>query len=143
MDSFIHREEDYALRIIIYLATVGKMVKTREISESLFLSKPIVLKIINKLKSCGFVITKTGREGGLTVADRVQDLSLYDILDCMGFTTRMNQCLQPGKDCELMPMCKVTLLFGQIQKDIEKRLKDAKIKEFLFTDTYQDFIKHY
>jgi len=132
MDSFILREEDYAIRIIVFLATEGKMVKTKEICSSLFLSRPIVVKIINKLKSCGFLITKTGKEGGLVVAEKVYDASLYDILNCMGFTTRMNQCLAPNINCQLMPICKVNTLFAGIQNDVEKKLRNAKIKDFLF-----------
>ena len=134
MSSFVHREEDYALRIIIYLAKVGKMVKTKEICSSLYLSRPIVLKITNKLKSCGFLTTKTGIKGGLTIAESVYDASLYDILKCMGFTSRMNQCLDHTEACELMSICKVNILFCDIQNDIEERLKAAKIKEFLFLD---------
>ncbi|PLX69857.1 MAG: Rrf2 family transcriptional regulator [Denitrovibrio sp.] len=132
MDSFIHREEDYALRIVIYLATVGKMVKTKEICDKLYLTRPIVLKITNKLKCCGFLTTKTGKDGGLTVADFVYDASMYDILKCMGFNSRMNKCLNHTENCQLMPICKVNDLFYNIQNDIELQLKNAKIKEFLY-----------
>ncbi|MGD9808656.1 MAG: Rrf2 family transcriptional regulator [Deferribacterales bacterium] len=134
MDSFILREEDYALRIIVYLATEGKMVKTKDICNSLFLSRPIVVKIVNKLKSCGFLTTKTGKEGGLTVSEKVYDASLYDILACMGFKSRVNQCLNHNIGCQLMPICKVNMLFADIQNDVEKKLKNAKVKEFLFAN---------
>jgi len=134
MDAFILREEDYALRIIVYLATEGKMVKTKEICEHLFLSRPIVVKIINKLKSCGFLITKTGKEGGLAVSENVYNASLYDILTCMGFKSRVNQCLNHSIGCQLMPVCKVNILFAEIQHDIEQKLRNAKVKEFLFAN---------
>jgi len=134
MDAFILREEDYALRIIVYLATEGKMVKTKEICEHLFLSRPIVVKIINKLKSCGFLITKTGKEGGLAVSENVYNASLYDILTCMGFKSRVNQCTDPKVGCQMLPICKVNSLFCTIQKEMEEKLKKAKVKEFLYTD---------
>jgi len=137
MDSFLLREEDYAVRIVIYLATVDKMVKMQEISENLFLSKPIVAKIVNKLKSSGFLVTKTGKNGGLTVSDSVYEASLYDILLCMGFTARLNQCLHPKEGCRLMPICKVNSLFCDLQTEFEQRLKDAKVKEFLFKNKGQ------
>lgn len=108
------------------------MVKTKDICKSLYLSRPIVVKIINKLKSCGFLITKTGKEGGLTIAEKIYDASLYDILQCMGFNSRMNQCTTHKATCKLMPICSVNVLFCEIQQDIENRLKQAKIKEFLF-----------
>lgn len=140
MQSLINREEDYALRIIIYLATVGKMVKTKEICENLFLSRPIVLKIVNKLKSSGFLITKTGKEGGLTVTEKVYDASLYEILHSIGFSSRINQCLYPETGCQLMCICKVNTLFNEIQIEIEEKLKNAKIKEFLFIDNKQKLV---
>lgn len=143
MEAYINREEDYALRIIIYLATVGKMVKTKEICASLYLSRPTVFKIVNKLKTCGFLLTKTGKEGGLTVTEKAYDSSLFDILKCMGFSTRMNQCLNPEKGCELMCTCQVYTLLNDIQSDVEKRLKNAKIKEFLYTNSQQKLVNIY
>jgi Rrf2 family nitric oxide-sensitive transcriptional repressor len=140
MDSFIMREEDYAIRIIIYLATVRKMVKTKEICTSLYLSKPIVAKIVSKLKSSGLIITKTGKEGGLTVSESAYEATVYDVLVCMGFNSRMNQCLAPNIVCQLMPICKVNRLFCDMQQDIEKRLKSAKIKDFLYKDRDQTLI---
>ncbi|PLX71004.1 MAG: Rrf2 family transcriptional regulator [Denitrovibrio sp.] len=140
MDSFIHREEDYALRIIIYLATVKKMVKTKEICASLYLSRPIVLKIVNKLKNSGYLITKTGKDGGLSVSEDVYNASIYDILIAMGFTSRVNQCLSTSVGCQLMCICKVNSLFSDIQNSVEERLKNAKIKEFLFTNNDQKLV---
>lgn len=134
MDSFIHREEDYAIRIMVYLATEGKMVKIKDICSSLYLSRPIVVKIVNKLKSCGFLITKTGKEGGLAATEQAYSSSLYDVLSCMGFSTRVNQCLNHNATCRLMPICKVNVLFADIENDIIEKLKNAKIKEFIFND---------
>lgn len=132
MDSFILREEDYAIRIIVFLATVGKQVKTDDICRSLYLSRPIVVKIINKLKNCGFIVTKTGKDGGLTIGEKTLEASMYDILACMGFTGRVNSCTTNNATCQLFPICKINRLFSNIQKDIEDKLKEAKIKEFLF-----------
>ncbi|WP_277655786.1 RrF2 family transcriptional regulator [Seleniivibrio woodruffii] len=132
MDSFILREEDYAIRIIVFLATVGRQVKTDEICKSLYLSRPIVVKIINKLKSGGFIVTKTGKDGGLTISESTPEASMFDILSCMGFTGKVNACTSDHAACQLLPICKINRLFGDIQREIEERLKRAKIKEFLF-----------
>ncbi|MGE4317924.1 MAG: Rrf2 family transcriptional regulator [Deferribacterales bacterium] len=132
MNSFILREEDYAIRIIVYLATVRRKVKIQEICSALFLSRPIVVKIMNRLKTGGFVDTKTGKEGGYTVSEKVFDSSVYDILVCMGFSSRVNTCLSNNDKCQLFPICKINRLFSNLQNDVEERLKQAKIKEFLF-----------
>lgn len=133
MNSFILREEDYAIRIIVYLATVRKKVKIQEICTCLHLSRPIVVKIMNRLKTCGFVDTKTGKDGGLVVTEKVLEASIFDILTCMGFSSRVNTCLSSNDKCQLFPICKVNRLFSNLQRDVEERLKQAKIKEFLFS----------
>lgn len=132
MNSFILREEDYAIRIIIFLATVSKKVKIQEICKSLYLSRPIVVKTLNRLKTCGFIDTKTGKDGGLIVTERVMEATIYDVLTCMGFSSRVNTCLTQNDSCQLFPICKVNRLFSNLQKDVEEKLKQAKIKEFLF-----------
>lgn len=132
MNSFILREEDYAIRIIIFLATLGAKTKIQDICKSLYLSRPIVVKTLNRLKSCGFIDTKTGKDGGLMITEKVMESTIYDVLTCMGFSSRVNTCLTSNNDCQLFPICKVNRLFSTLQKDVEDKLKQAKIKEFLF-----------
>lgn len=117
------------------------MVKTQEICKSLYLTRPIVVKIISRLKSCGFIVTKTGKDGGLTVSEKVKDASLYDILCCMGFSSRMNQCLTKNQNCQLFPICKVNRLFSDIQQNIEEKLRNAKVSDFLFNNNKSQLVE--
>ncbi|HCW92694.1 MAG TPA: Rrf2 family transcriptional regulator, partial [Flexistipes sinusarabici] len=93
MTHFIHREADYAIRIVAYLAGKNEKIKIKEVCERLYLSKPIVIKIVHKLRRCGIIITETGKNGGIKVSPRIVDLTLYDVLVCMGFNSSINICV--------------------------------------------------
>lgn len=134
MAHFIHREADYAIRIVAYLAGKEDKIKIREICEKLYLSKPHVIKIVHKLRKCGIILTETGKNGGVKVSPQIDDFSLYDILICMGFNSSFNVCVEKPEQCNLNPICNITYFFSEIQNEIIDKLKSAKIKDFIFED---------
>ncbi len=134
MNTIISRESDYAIRIVAYMAGVKRQVKITELVDNLFLSKSIVIKIIQKLKKCGIVVTKTGKNGGLSLVDTVDEITIYQILNCMGFKSTINICAVRPVICELNPICDITNFFIDIQKDFERKLKSARIKDFVFNE---------
>jgi Rrf2 family nitric oxide-sensitive transcriptional repressor len=75
MSEYIIREYDYAIRIVAYLAGLNGKTKVDEISENLFLNKPMVNKIVFQLKKCGIILTKTGKNGGILLNPDYTDLS--------------------------------------------------------------------
>lgn len=62
------------------------------------------------------------------------DLSLLDILKCMGFVNSINICVDQPEKCQLNPICNITVFFKKIQDDVEERLKSAKLKDFVFSE---------
>jgi len=135
MVHFIYREADYALRIVAYLAGKKEKIKIKELCEYLYLSKPIVIKIVHKLRKCGIINTETGKNGGIKVSPTVGDMTLYDVLTCMGFSSSMNICVGNPQECRLNPVCNITCFFSNIQNQIIEQLKAAKIKNFIFEDS--------
>lgn len=134
MSDFIHREADYAIRIIAYIAGVDRQVKISELTDSIFLSKPTIVKITHQLKKCGILNTKTGRYGGLSLGADIKILSLYDILVCMGFKSSLNICIDKPEECRLNPICDITTFFAELQADLILKLQNAKIKDFIFDE---------
>jgi len=132
--SFIKREADYAIRIAAFLAGKKDKVKIDYICEKLYLNKPIVIKIIHKLSKCGIIVTETGRYGGVAISPHAFDLSLMDILHCIGFVNSINICVDQPEKCLLNPICNITTFFKKLQDDVEEKLKGAKLKDFLFDE---------
>lgn len=132
--SFVKREADYAVRIVAYLAGKNRKVKIEEMCKNLFLNRPIVVKVIHKLAKCGIVSTETGKSGGVFIAEDRSGLSIYDVLTCMGFVSTFNICVDQPEKCLLNSICSITSFFANIQRDIELKLKQAKIKDFVFDE---------
>lgn len=134
MAEYITREVDYAIRIVAYLAGKNERIKIDEICKKLYLKRPFVIKIIHKLNKCHILKTYTGKNGGILLAMDISELSLYDIFQCLGFKTTINICTEKPEHCELNPICNITTFFAGIEKSLVNKLKNAKIKDFIFND---------
>jgi len=130
----ITKEVDYAIRIIAYLIGKNELVKMEHISEKLFISPPNTVKILHKLSKCGIIETKTGKNGGILLNREAIDLSVFDVLTCMGFSSEINVCVNMPESCKLNPICNITNFFAEIQNQVIEKLKNAKIKYFMFND---------
>ena len=132
MSEFIIREYDYAIRIVSYLAAQDKKVKVEELVENLYLTKPMVNKIVFKLKQSNILLTKTGKNGGVLLNPDCVDISIYDVLVCMGYTKNFNVCVEKPEECELNQICDITSFFSELQDEIIEKLKNAKVKNYKF-----------
>lgn len=131
VDSFIAREGDYAIRIIVYLAEKRSMLKVEEISNAIGVPKPTTAKVINRLKKSGLIITRTGKYGGIQASESAINSSLYDILNYMGISLNVNVCVSHTANCARQPFCRVTHRLSVIQSVLTDQLKDAKVKDFI------------
>lgn len=131
VDSFIAREGDYAIRIIVYLAESGGMKKMEDISNAIGVPKPTTAKVINRLKKCGLLTTRTGKYGGIQASASALDSSLYDILICMGINLKVNVCVLHPSACSRKPFCRVTHRLSEIQTGLTEQLMNSKVKDFI------------
>lgn len=134
MSDFIGKESDYAIRIVAYMLGVKRRVKVAELTENLFITKSIVVKITQELKKCGILTTKTGKHGGLMLNKGNEDITIYRVLKCMGFKSGINVCAVKPSECMLNPICSITTYFAEMQKNIINELKKAEIKDFVFNE---------
>lgn len=130
----VKKEIDYAIRIVAYLLGKNSLVKAEDISENLFISLSNTIKILHKLSKCGIIITKTGKNGGYLLNNNIAELSIFDLIRCMGFEPEINACVNMPESCKLNPICHITHFFATIQYEMIEKLKNAKIKDFIFDE---------
>ncbi|MFC2135673.1 RrF2 family transcriptional regulator [Bacteroidota bacterium] len=133
MLTFITREQDYALRIVAMLAGLKKdeRLSIRKLSGKLLISKNFAARISHKLIQGDILGSKQGKAGGIYLIKDPERLSLYDVLIVIGFRTRINLCLDDSFVCGLNDHCKFHKLFGSMEQDIYKKLKEEKISDFV------------
>ena len=72
---------DYALRVLLYLSVRPSGLSTiQEISDAYGISKNHLMKIVQQLGELGWVETVRGRNGGLRIAARTNDLTIGEIV---------------------------------------------------------------
>ncbi len=98
---------DYALRTLIYIGVKGDRLSTiAEIAESFDISKPHLMKVVNKLGQQGYIETVRGKGGGIrlgrppaqirvgaVVRDTEEELAVLGCLGESGFCRIQGCCV--------------------------------------------------
>ncbi len=133
MQSFISREQDYALRITTRLAELedGKHISVTDLSEELSISRNFAARIVHTLKNMSIVNTIQGKFGGVMLAKEASDISLFEVLSKIGFKMRFNDCICDPESCDRVKECKYHRFFREQEKIFFDTLKNKTINEFI------------
>lgn len=84
--------------------------------------KNYVLKITHKLVEAGIIERLVGAQGGFSLAQKIDDITLLDILNIMEPTMRVNRCLEEDKFCSRYATenCPVRGFYCKLQEELEK-----------------------
>jgi Rrf2 family protein len=74
---------NYAIRIVLYLATKQEIATAREISEAMDIPVAYELKVTKQLLKAGIIKMYRGVRGGFKLAVSPSKLSLFDIINVM------------------------------------------------------------
>ena len=130
----ITHEADYAVRIMYVLASEGKMLPAREISEKSGVTLRFALKILRKLASDGIVTSYKGSSGGYELGVDPSRLSLGQIIECIDGPLEINHCLSEDFDCTRVGdknICRFRHIFSDISKELRDKLYAIKLDEFI------------
>lgn len=100
---------DYSLRVLIYLGLKGQDISTiSEISDNYNISKEHLRKVVHNLSKEGYIITSTGRSGGLSLAKPASEIFVGEVVRKTEEDFRIVECFDPiqnkcviEKDCKL------------------------------------------
>ena len=136
ISTLIKREYDYAVRICAYLAgqQEGNPIPISRIARLLQISKPFANKIIFQLRKADIIDTVQGRTGGIFLKPDAKQLSVFDILEAMGFDSVVNECLRNPTICPIIGFCKIHLFFGELQDLFVQKMKEKMISELVIYD---------
>jgi len=124
---------DYAIRAVLYLAIQNSITTSNDISVAMGIPKSYILKITNKLQEAGIVRRIVGARGGFALAKGQEEITLYDILEIMEPTMRINRCLEEDKHCSRFATenCPVRKFYSNLQNELVVKLKEMTVKRLL------------
>lgn len=98
------RHTDYALRVLIYLASQPERLATiAEIAEAYAISRNHLMKVVHELGRAGFVRTIRGQGGGLQLGHEPSAINVGEVVRAMEGNLEMIDCTKPG--CPIVPAC--------------------------------------
>lgn len=139
----INATSDYAIRILLYLASKGGeggTVSGKEISEEMQIPYNYFLKIIPNLKNAGVVRSYQGKKGGYSLEENPEDITLYRVLEIMENRVVLNRCLYDPGACSRRATshCAVHLSLEGLQKHIDRELEKISIADLVATQAQID-----
>ena len=79
----INTSTDYAIRLILYLASESKTVSSSKLAAAIGVSPRYLLQISAKLRDAGFIEVTYGGNGGFSLLQPATKITLYDIIIVM------------------------------------------------------------
>jgi Rrf2 family nitric oxide-sensitive transcriptional repressor len=124
---------DYALRVLIYLASSpNKQATITEISDFYNISRNHLVKVVHQLGSKGFVNTTRGKGGGFSLQRPPELISIGDVVRSMETHFNWVECFDPAlQHCRLLPSCGLKRLLARAGDAYLQVLDAATLAEVL------------
>lgn len=105
----ITKHTDYALRVLIYLAThAGSRSRTQRIAESHKISLHHLQKIVRELGELGYILLHRGVGGGLELALPPAEVSIGEVVRQLDDSRALVECFRPETSgCVIAPACQL------------------------------------
>lgn len=129
------QEADYAMRIILFLASKGmeNRLDAKTISESEGISLRFTLKILRKLTQSKITVSFRGVNGGYSLAKSADKINLKEVIEAVEGPIFINRCLYDKSYCNVArtSTCKVHRYLGRVQHNLLKELESIDFKKIL------------
>ncbi|AMX83588.1 Rrf2 family transcriptional regulator [Geobacillus subterraneus] len=101
---------EYALRVLLFLGTLeeGEKTNIKEISTAFSLSEHHLSKIVHELGKLGYIETIRGRNGGIRLAKRPEEIVIGAVVRETEDNLSLVECFAAhGNECVLTPACRL------------------------------------
>lgn len=125
------REGDYAVRVIVDLASrpPGEMVRTDDLSRGTGVPRAYLAKIIQILSRAGFVRTRQGPTGGVSLLKDPAATTLRQIVEAVEGPIYLNRCLVRPGECSRDSFCTVHPVWARVQSLLIRELDAVTAKD--------------
>ncbi len=126
--KLLARSTDYAVKTICSLAwTPGQVVTVGELVKELRIPRAFLRKILQILNKEGIVNSSKGSGGGFTLAMKISEISIADLIEAFQGPLSINECVFKKKSCPHTRRCPLKKKIDQIEDYVESELKSVTI----------------
>lgn len=121
---------DNSLKVLMYVATHSEQRCTRnEIGEYFDLSVEHLRKVIHQLHLLGYLNTFPGRNGGIELATKPENINLGNIIRSTEKQIAMIDC--EGQNCRLLPSCSLNHILLKAQQAFFDELEKYSLESLI------------
>jgi Rrf2 family protein len=132
----ITRETDYSMRMMLALAERHSKgidsVSSAAVAEEMDIPYRFLRKLVKRLVSGGLIESRRGKGGGVSLARKPGEISLFDVLKATGPRgAELSYCVSDPETCQRATLCRLHREFKGIQGEIDKRLKAVSVADLV------------
>ncbi len=129
----ITRQADYAVRAVLYLASLGEngRAPTGQIARKQQVPPSFLAKIVSQLSVAGLLHTSRGARGGVSLARNPHDISLLEVIEVIDGPISLNECVIDPNVCSYRDECPVYRIWCETQEFLVNRLKTTSFGDLL------------
>jgi Rrf2 family nitric oxide-sensitive transcriptional repressor len=132
---------DYSLRVLIFLgAHTERLCTISEIAEAYAISDNHLMKVVNRLSTCGYIETVRGKGGGMRLARAPQLINVGDVVRHMEERFDIVECFnKKHQDCPLLPTCILKSVLYEARRNFLATLDRHTLQAVLGNDASSMF----
>lgn len=125
------RHTDYALRVLMYLATnPGRLVTVAELAKFYDISRNHLVKVVQGLVKHGFLHTSKGKNGGMQLACNSDSISIGKVVRKMENHFNLVECFDSEQTtCALDGACRLKALLARATEDFLSNLDEVTLSD--------------
>ncbi|MGV8049530.1 MAG: RrF2 family transcriptional regulator [Anaerolineaceae bacterium] len=133
MTMQITNQADYALRSMLFIAPLGtdKPIPSNVIAEEMQISRIFLSRINSQLGNAGLIKTRRGARGGIVLAKKPADISIYDILTAVDGNISLIHCTKDPEGCPLSDNCPYMDFWKEAEDLLIKKMKQTSLQDIL------------
>lgn len=123
---------DIALRTLIYLGQQDMPVTISKVAEECGISKSSLMKVVMTLVSANLILSDRGRNGGIHLAQKAEDISIGSVIRLMENSLALVECMKDSpSSCPLLPRCRLKSVFHSAQEAFFSTLDKSTLADLL------------
>ncbi len=124
-------QTDYALRTLMYLASVSSRATIAEVAEFFQIPAPNVAKVVNQLARLDYVRSVRGIGGGIELAAATDEITVGEIVEAFEGSMHLLECVGTEQVCVIQSYCKLRNVLARAEQVQVDYLKSVKLSDVL------------
>ena len=121
----INRKTDYAIRVLLALVKQGEnaLLPTSQIQQQMLIPKLLSSRVVAELAQGEFVVTFSGRDGGVKIARQASEINLRQVVEHFENNFSVSDCIRGDKSYPFEQNCPVSRKWAHLQAMIRASWK--------------------